>query len=168
MNDLDTIERIKGALGSRIVEITNPAPGRIFMTVALEDLVSVMTNLKRDLGFWYLATISGVDKGEAFEILYHFGYEGGNLNVRTRVPKPPGIEEVMREKTVPRLPSICSVIPGAVFYERELQDMFGIVVDNIPDPRRLVLPDDWPEQEFPLRKDWKFERPPEVIPGGKK
>ncbi|MGB9006057.1 MAG: NADH-quinone oxidoreductase subunit C, partial [Candidatus Aminicenantales bacterium] len=95
-------------------------------------------------------------------------YEGGNLNVRTRIPKPVGQDGVLADQTRPHLPSICSVIPGAVFYERELQDMFGIVVDNIPDPRRLVLPDDWPEQNFPLRKDWKFERPPEVIPGGKK
>jgi Ni,Fe-hydrogenase III component G len=168
MNDLDTIERIKGALGSRIVEMTNPAPGRIFMTVAVEDLVSVMTNLKRDLGFWYLATISGFDKGDAFQILYHFGLEGGNLNVRTQIPKPAGPDGASADKTAPHLPSICAVIPGAILYERELQDMFGIVVDNIPDPRRVVLPDDWPEQNFPLRKDWKFERPPEVIPGGKK
>jgi Ni,Fe-hydrogenase III component G len=45
--------------------------------------------------------------------------------------------------------------------------MFGIIVENIPDPRPLVLPDDWPAENFPLRKDWKFERPEEKIPGGK-
>jgi Ni,Fe-hydrogenase III component G len=168
MTDQDIMDKAKSSLGERLLEITNPAPHRTFLTVGVQDLVAAMEKLKKELGFRYLATISGVDKGDAFEILYHFGYEGGNLNVRTRVPKPTGIDEVMKEKTVPHLPSICSVIPGAVLYERELQDMFGIVVDNIPDPRRLVLPDDWPEGNFPLRKDWKFERPPEVIPGGKK
>ena len=45
--------------------------------------------------------------------------------------------------------------------------MFGLVVENIPDPRRLLLCDDWPEGQYPLRKDWKFERPVEIIPGGK-
>ncbi|MBM3296072.1 MAG: NADH-quinone oxidoreductase subunit C, partial [Candidatus Aminicenantes bacterium] len=59
------------------------------------------------------------------------------------------------------------VIPGALFYERELQDMFGLVIDNIPDARPLILPDDWPEGQYPLRKDWKHERPEEKIPGGK-
>jgi hypothetical protein len=29
------------------------------------------------------------------------------------------------------------------------------------------MPDGGPENNFPLRKDWKFERPKEVIPGGK-
>jgi Ni,Fe-hydrogenase III component G len=58
------------------------------------------------------------------------------------------------------------VIPGAILYERELQDMFGIVVEGLPDPRPLLLCDDWPAGEHPLRKDWKFERPEEKIPGG--
>ena len=44
--------------------------------------------------------------------------------------------------------------------------MFGIVVEGIPDGRRLNLPDDWPDGQYPLRKDWKHVRPQEVIPGG--
>ena len=59
------------------------------------------------------------------------------------------------------------MIPGAILYERELQDMFGLVVENIPDPRPLLLADDWPAGEYPLRKDWQFNRPAEIIPGGK-
>ncbi len=157
MTDQEVVDKAKAALAERLVEIVNPAPRRIFLTVEVSNLLAAMEQLKKELGLRYVATVSGVDKGENYEILYHFGYAGGNLNVRTRVPKADG-----------HLPSICSVIPGAVLYERELQDMFGIVVDNIPDPRRLVLPDDWPEQNFPLRKDWKFDRPEEVIPGGKK
>ena len=46
--------------------------------------------------------------------------------------------------------------------------MFGIAVDNLPDPRPMLMPDDWPAGNFPLRKDWKFDRPAEVIPGGEK
>jgi Ni,Fe-hydrogenase III component G len=29
------------------------------------------------------------------------------------------------------------------------------------------MPDDWPAGQYPLRKDWKFDRPQEIIPGGK-
>jgi Ni,Fe-hydrogenase III component G len=78
------------------------------------------------------------------------------LTVRTEIPK-----------SAPCVASICPVIPGAVLYERELQEMFGIVVDGIPDGRRLNLPDDWPDGQYPLRKDWKHVRPEEIIPGGK-
>jgi len=156
MNDLERIERIKAALDGLAGEITNPAPQRIFLSVAAPSLVPTIAKLKSELGITHLSTISGVDLGDAFEILYHFGHEAGNLNVRTQIPR-----------ATPRLPSICAVIPGAVLYEREIQDMFGIIVENIPDPRPLLLPDDWPAGNFPLRKDWAFERPVEKIPGGK-
>jgi Ni,Fe-hydrogenase III component G len=32
----------------------------------------------------------------------------------------------------------------------------------------MLTSDDWPAGNFPLRKDWTFERPAEIIPGGKK
>jgi Ni,Fe-hydrogenase III component G len=157
MTDQELTEKLKAVLGEKIVEISNPARRRVFMTVEVKNLEAVMTGLRKDFGYTYLATVSGVDKGEVYEIVYHLGDAHGNLNVRTQIPKAD-----------PRLPSICAVIPGAVLYERELQDMFGIVVDRIPDPRPLVMPDDWPAGHFPLRKDWKFDRPQEIIPGGKK
>ena len=157
MTDAELTEKLKNRFGATILEIANPARRRVFMTVAVKDLESVLAALRKDFGYTYLATLSGVDKGEVFEFVYHLGDAHGNLNVRTQIPKAD-----------PHLPSICAVIPGAILYERELQDMFGIIVDRIPDPRPLVTPDDWPAGNFPLRKDWKFERPQEIIPGGKK
>ena len=156
MNDTEIIEKVKTLLGEKVLEVSHPALRRIFLRVDSKDLLKAVEVLKNDLGFAYVATISGVDAGENFEIVYHFANAFSQLNLRTQVPK-----------ANPHVESICAVIPGAILYERELQDMFGLVVDNIPDPRRLVLPDDWPEGEYPLRKDWKYERPPEKIPGGK-
>ena len=37
--------------------------------------------------------------------------------------------------------------------EREIRDMYGLIPVGLPDERRLVLPDDWPEEMYPLRKD---------------
>jgi Ni,Fe-hydrogenase III component G len=54
-----------------------------------------------------------------------------------------------------KLPTVCPIIPSATLYERELQEMFGIVVQGTPEPRRLLLPDDWPENVYPLRKAFK-------------
>jgi membrane-bound hydrogenase subunit beta len=157
MTDQELTEKLKSLLGDKIVEVTNPAKRRVFMIVEPKNLVAVFAGLRKDFDYTYLATVSGVDKGDVYEIVYHLGNASGNLNVRTQIPKAD-----------PHVASICSVIPGAVLYERELQDMFGLVVDQIPDPRPLVMPDDWPAGNFPLRKDWKFERPQEIIPGGKK
>ena len=156
MTDAELIEQINGKLGSRIRETANPAPLRIFLTVEPADLPSLVAGLRDDFGYTHLSTITGLDLGEAFEILYHFGRHQGALTVRTQVP---------RDK--PNVPTITPVIPGAILYEREIQEMFGITVVDIPDPRRLNLPDDWPDGQYPLRKDWSFERPEEIIPGGR-
>jgi membrane-bound hydrogenase subunit beta len=156
MTDAELIEKLKADLGDKVAEIAHPARRRLFLKVAPQDLAAVTTRLRDAYGVVFLSTISGVDIGEMFEIVYHFSTPETDLNVRTEIPK-----------AAPHIASITPVIPGAILYERELQDMFGIIVDGISDPRPLVLPDDWPAGNYPLRKDWKFERPQEVIPGGK-
>ncbi len=157
MTDAEYIEQLKKELGGKAIEIANPSVRRIFVKTDPSELVGVVTALRDTFGYAYLATISGLDKGETFEIIYHFGNQDNNLNLRTEIPR-----------ANPHVESITPIIPGAILYERELQDMFGMIIDNIPDGRPLVLPDDWPAGNYPLRKDWKYERPPEVIPGGKK
>jgi Ni,Fe-hydrogenase III component G len=155
MTDAELIAKLKADLGDR-VEIANPARRRLFLKVAPENLVAVTARLRDAYGVVFLSTISGVDLGEAYEMVYHFSTPETDFNLRTEVPKDR-----------PHIATITPIIPGAILYERELQDMFGLVVDGIPDPRPLVLPDDWPAGVHPLRKDWKHERPQEVIPGGK-
>ena len=58
------------------------------------------------------------------------------------------------------------MIPGAIVYERELKDLFGINPVGHPDLRRQAVPEDWPEGVYPLRKDVKFERNEEVSSTG--
>jgi NADH:ubiquinone oxidoreductase subunit C len=53
------------------------------------------------------------------------------------------------------VPTICPIIPSATLYERELQEMFGVRVEGTPDTGRLLLPDDWPDHVYPLRKSFK-------------
>jgi Ni,Fe-hydrogenase III component G len=156
MSDIEIVESLKRDLGGKALEIANPDRRRIFLKVAPADLVAAVTLLRDRYGAAHLSTISGVDLGESFELLYHFASTAAVLTVRTEIPK-----------SAPCVASICPVIPGAVLYEREVQEMFGIVVDGIPDGRRLNLPDDWPDGQYPLRKDWKHVRPEEIIPGGK-
>lgn len=155
MNPETIIEKINGAIKDKIQEAALAAPRRINVKVGREHLLAVIAYLKEPLGYTHLGTISGVDLGENFEVIYHFSSDVATVNVRILTPRHE-----------PKIPSICSVIPGAILYERELQDMFGLVVENIPDPRPLLLADDWPAGEYPLRKDWHFNRPAEIIPGG--
>ena len=155
MNSEAIFDKINGEIKDKILEASIAAPRRINVKVDRGQLLAVLTYLKNQLHFAHLATISGVDLGETFEVIYHFSNDTTTINVRIQTPR-----------SEPKIPSVCQIIPGAILYERELQDMFGLVVENIPDPRRLLLCDEWPQGQYPLRKDWKFNRPAEIIPGG--
>ena len=54
----------------------------------------------------------------------------------------------------PRYPSLTTVVPAVHWDEREMADLLGTVPEGHPDPRRLVLREDWPAGLFPLRKDF--------------
>ncbi len=75
--------------------------------------------------------------------MYHFCNRSAIVNLRVRLPHDNAA-----------IPSICAIKPGATFFERELSEMFGIEVLGTPNPDRLFLPDDWPQDVHPLRKDF--------------
>lgn len=54
-------------------------------------------------------------------------------------------------------PSIALHIPAAALYEREIKDMFGLIPTGNPDARPLVLHEHWPEEVFPLRKEFELQ-----------
>ncbi len=56
------------------------------------------------------------------------------------------------------VPSVCGPIPSATLYEREFIEMFGVACVGTPNSERLFLPEQWPADAHPLRKDF-------VVPG---
>ena len=82
-----------------------------------------------------------LDRIDKLEALYHFTEGPVVATLRVTVPYAD-----------PRVPTICPLVPTATLYEREMQEMFGFVVEGTPVPDRLVLPDDWPDGVYPLRK----------------
>jgi Ni,Fe-hydrogenase III large subunit/Ni,Fe-hydrogenase III component G len=70
------------------------------------------------------------------------------------------LESSIPEK-YPSIESITEIIPGANWAEREFQDAIGVHPVGHPDPRRLLLADDWPKGMYPLRRDFPYNyRPP--------
>jgi Ni,Fe-hydrogenase III large subunit/Ni,Fe-hydrogenase III component G len=75
------------------------------------------------------------------------------------------IIQINIDETFPRFATLTHKIPAANWYEREIQDMFGLVPDGHTDPRRLIHFEDWPSGQFPLRKDFDIRTKPERVKG---
>ena len=56
------------------------------------------------------------------------------------------------------LATISSLYDAALWYEREVFDLFGVVFDGHPRLTRILLPDEW--QGHPLRRDAQEPREP--------
>jgi len=72
--------------------------------------------------------------------------------------------KVKTPRANPVIPSVLPVFPVATSYERELEDMLGIKIQGLPPGRRYPLPEDFPVDQYPLRKDWKPETYPPLTP----
>ncbi len=59
-------------------------------------------------------------------------------------------------KDAARVASATAVYRAAQYHERECMEMFGITFVGHPDPRNILLPDDW--VGYPLRKDYEFPK----------
>jgi NADH:ubiquinone oxidoreductase subunit C len=86
----------------------------------------------------------GVFSTAQLEALYHFCQGAAILTLRVKVPQ-----------AQPALPSLCALIPYAILYERELAEMLGFEIDGISPGQHFILPEDWPDGVYPLRKDFQ-------------
>lgn len=120
---------------------------RISALVPLESFLKILDYLVRELEFNILCAITGLDEINNFGIIYHLAQESGVvLNLKVILPK---------EKPV--LKTITASFPAAMIYEKEIMSLLGIKFEGIPELPRYPLPDDWPADQFPLRKDWSPE-----------
>ena len=118
---------------------------RLWADLPADQFEAVAHHLFEKMGFTMLCAITGLDEGATFGLIYHFGQPSGMLlNLKISIP---------REK--PEWRTLIGLFPGGELYEREIADLLGVRFDGLPPGLRYPLPDDWPDNEFPLRKDWK-------------
>ncbi|MCL2462048.1 MAG: NADH-quinone oxidoreductase subunit C [Defluviitaleaceae bacterium] len=119
---------------------------RIWATVPRERFVEVLAYLRDEAGFTSLCTVTGLDMGDEFQLIYFLAREDGIvLCAKENAPKTDPVFETATE-----------LFKGGVLYELEPRNLLGLTIRGIPDDIRYPLPDSWPEGEgtYPLRKDW--------------
>lgn len=118
---------------------------RLYVDVPPEHSLAANRYVFEKMG-WRLATATGMDTDARIEVLYHYCVDRSGMVVTLRT---------WTEKPDCELDSVATIFPGASFIEREIQDLLGVRFRNHPDPRRLILADNWPEGVYPLRRDYQ-------------
>ncbi|MGQ4832424.1 MAG: NADH-quinone oxidoreductase subunit C [Candidatus Asgardarchaeia archaeon] len=141
----EIIEFMKFKYGDKVREAKIQRTGRVYIEIDSDVFKQAIHHLKEHWNAWHIITITGIDYGESFVLLYHFFIPNKNtiITMKTEIPKDPG-----------EFPTITDLYPGANLYEREVYDMLGIKFIGHPNLKRLLLPEDWPEGVHPLRKDF--------------
>ena len=118
------------------------------LTPSPAEMKEWMRDLKENPAYCFdrLIDVTAVDRGEVFEVVYRLNSLKYDKDLVVKV-------EIPREK--PEVASVTDLWLSAMFGEREVQDMFGIVFAGHPDPRPLLAPEDG-FGFFPLRKDYKL------------
>jgi NADH-quinone oxidoreductase subunit C len=119
--------------------------------VSREDAPAIARALRDrpDLAFDLLAEITAVDfwpREPRFELVYILVSIPNRLRLRMKVRLSGADAHVS---------TMIGVWPAANWLEREVWDLFGIAFDGHPDPRRLLMPEDW--EGYPLRKDYPVQ-----------
>ncbi|MDH4226724.1 MAG: NADH-quinone oxidoreductase subunit C [Deltaproteobacteria bacterium] len=143
------IDKVKARFGTAVKDVVWYA-GELTVTVDKDAIVGVSSYLKNepDIKMSYLSDISVVDnmpRVPRFDISYHLLSIDKKSRMRVKIAVGDG------EKAA----TVTSVWRSANWYERENYDMFGIVFEGHPDPRRIYLAEDW--EGYPLRKDYPLK-----------
>ena len=145
-----------------IASLQQAAPGAEFESVPSIDLqttiyaprdgFAAIARALREmpgLQFDFLAELTAVDywpREPRFEVVY--------MLVSTALRQRARVKVGVRGDDA-RVATVTRVWPAANWLEREVWDLFGIAFDGHPDPRRLLMPEDW--DGYPLRKDYPVQ-----------
>jgi NADH-quinone oxidoreductase subunit C len=110
--------------------------GQLVVHINPENNINALKTLKESCSYAMCSELSAIDylaqDGE-FEIFYQMLNlkKSKRTRILTRIKKGQAIE------------SIVPLYAMANFAEREMYDMFGIQVNNHPELKRILMPDDW-------------------------
>lgn len=121
---------------------------QMVVVINAADNFGVIELLKNQCDYTQLSELSAVDWLAAegkFEVFYQMlsMSKRKRLRVKCKISEKESIESVEK------------LFRSADWSEREMYDMFGIVINNHPYMKRILMPDDW--EGFPLRKTYPLQ-----------
>jgi NADH-quinone oxidoreductase subunit C len=146
--DIKEIHNIlKSVFDEGIGEPVTDKPVDPYMIINAEKIKAVCLFLRDEerMQFDYLSCLSGVDYDkDNLAVVYHLYSFAHNHKL---------VLKTIVSKTDPKVPTVSDIWAAADWHEREAYDLMGVIFENHPDLRRILLPEDW--EGHPLRKDYK-------------
>jgi Ni,Fe-hydrogenase III large subunit/Ni,Fe-hydrogenase III component G len=150
----ERLNQLREKFGDAIERADLTGDNRLFIFVRPSAVKPICQYIFRDLDARYVISIGADDRpfSGTFLVGHDFAFDRDHVlcSVLTHVPPDD-----------PKLDSISSVVPAANWAEREIMDMVGVTMEGHPYPKRLVVPDGWPDGVHPLRKDFAWNQIPE-------
>jgi Ni,Fe-hydrogenase III large subunit/Ni,Fe-hydrogenase III component G len=144
MTGRPTLEAVAHAVadGAIAAIAMDGATGALECRVRADALVALANRLARvGLEVQWIAAADTRGATGHFTLAYHFAPPSHRPAVTARVD------------VADAFPSLATRSFAASRFEREIQDLFGLVASGHPDPRRLALHQFWPDGYHPLRRD---------------
>ncbi len=148
------LETIVQALQENFNTNSEEFRGEVHVFVNAENIIAALTLLRDKYDFELLSALTATDYwpqlSPRFHVIYQLSSLARNLTLQLRIPL---------EDSHPHVPTATGVYEVANWRERELLDMFGIVPEGHPDPRRILMPEG--TEGHPLRRDFPlgYEEP---------
>lgn len=125
--------------------VTIRGPRRVYLRVDREQLTDLARYLHEEHGCRF-SIATGIDTRTGVEILYHFSHDATGVYYTIKVCLP---------KDDLRVNSLAVFLPAANWIEREIREMLGVTFVGHPNPVPLLTAEDWPADQFPLRRDFE-------------
>jgi len=147
MNAKEVAEKLKGKFKEDILKIEEKVKDKLYININKKKVKDIADYVFNELKARFNIS-AGTDRRNIhgdFQITHIFSLDSDKIFLLLQTSVDPND---------PNIDSITPKVPGANWAEREFRDMIGVNPIGHPDPRRLVLSDDWPENVYPLRKDF--------------
>jgi len=125
--------------------------------VSSAEIVQLVSDLYKntELSFKLITATDERQDSGCFKVWYVFTVVNQNISI---VP-------FIRLQGIEDFPSLAPIIHGAWDYERKIKTFFGLNPVGHPDNRPIILHGNWPQDVFPLRKDFNGKMRPDLARG---
>lgn len=109
-----------------------------------EEFEQVIYYAHDEMNFFRAHHVVGTDEGDDLGFIYFLSNENHIiLALKEKAPK-----------SSPKIHTMTGIYPSLLLHERELVDLFGAVIEDLPEGLSYPLPDGWPKGSYPMRKEW--------------